>query len=249
MSMARLELEISCWQELGQTPRLWWRDDDAVDVTPALDQLTALTGDQGIPVLLAVIPARASDALANHVALYRHFDPCVHGWAHENHEPTGVKRAELGHARPLEMVIADLARGHARLEVLFGNHLMPVLVPPWNRMRADLADHLPEAGLTGFSAFSHKLLAPDVQANTHVDVMDWTARRGKPAQVVLGQLADALALSRGNGFYEIGLLTHHLVHDETAWAVCQALTGLEGVAWVAFPGSTKSDDPGGAGQV
>lgn len=249
MSMAELETEIARWHEAGLTPRLWWRDDDAVDVTDQLDRFTKLTGDNGVPVLLAVIPAHAKDALANHVALYRHLDPCVHGWSHDNHEPPSVKKTELGSARALDEVLADVARGHDRLEVLFGQHLQCVLVPPWNRMREDLIVRLREAKITAFSMFSHKLLNPEIQANTHVDLMDWAARTGKPAAQVMGELAKALEVSRLSGAYEIGLLSHHLVHDAPAWDAMSALFALEGVEWVEFPGSTKCNDAGGTGQV
>jgi hypothetical protein len=250
MSRAALEAEIGRWGEVGLTPRLWWRDDDAVDETPALERLTKLTGDRGIAVLLAVIPAFATDALANHVALYRHLDPCVHGWAHENHEPEGVKRAELGAGRPLDEVIGDVARGAERLQVLFGAHLLPVLVPPWNRMREDLAPRLAEAGIEAFSTFTHQLIAPDMQANTHVDVMDWASRGGKPADMVLAELAAALAVARAGGGYEVGVLTHHLVHDAAAWEACEVLARLDGVSWVRFPGSTlpQHDNAGVARQ-
>lgn len=240
MSRSTLEAEIARWRAAGLKPRLWWRDDDAVDVTPALEQLTRITGDKGIAVLLAVVPAFATDALANHVALYRHLDPCVHGWSHENHEPHGVKRAELGTGRPLDEVIGDVARGAERLQVLFGAHLLPVLVPPWNRMREDLAPRLGEAGIESFSTFTHQLIAPDMQANTHVDVMDWASRGGKPAGMVLSELAAALAVARAGGGYEVGVLTHHLVHDEAAWEACELLAGLNGVDWIRFPGSTSA---------
>jgi hypothetical protein len=249
MSSVMLAAELKAWAAAGLTPRLWWRDDDAVDVTPALKQLTHLTGDNGIAVLLAVIPAHATDALANHVALFRHLEPCVHGWAHENHEPAGTKRAELGAARPLQDVVADIARGVERLEVLFGAHLRHALVPPWNRMRDDLVPHLAQTGIRAFSTFTHELLAPRCQANTHVDVMDWSTRTGKPVDMVLAELATALAVSRNGGGYEIGVVTHHLVHDGTAWQACKALAALDGVDWVGFPGQTSAqhDHVGGAG--
>jgi hypothetical protein len=249
VSERMLAAELEAWAAAGLSPRLWWRDDDAVEVTPALERLTHLTGDDGIAVLLAVVPAHATDALANHVALYRHLEPCVHGWSHTNHEPAGVKRAELGTARPLQDVVADIARGVERLEVLFGAHLRHALVPPWNRMRDDLVPHLPEAGITAFSTFTHKLLSPRCQANTHVDVMDWGTRTGKPVDAVLSELASALGIARKVGGYEIGVLTHHLVHDEAAWAACEALAAIEGVEWVGFPGQTSAqhDHAPGAG--
>jgi len=145
--------------------------------------------------------------------------------------------------------VADVARGVERLEVLFGAHLRHALVPPWNRVRADLAAHLPQVGITAFSTFTHELLDPRRQANTHIDVMDWAARGGKPVDAVLAELAAALAVARAGGGYEVGVLTHHLVHDEAAWAACEALVAIAGVEWVGFPGrtSTQHDDTGSAG--
>ena len=38
---------------------VWWRDDDAVAVTPGLDRLAGLAADHGWPLHLAIIPAGA----------------------------------------------------------------------------------------------------------------------------------------------------------------------------------------------
>ena len=44
------EAELAAWAEAGLTPTLWWRDDDAVAQTSALDRLLAIT--DAIPVML-----------------------------------------------------------------------------------------------------------------------------------------------------------------------------------------------------
>jgi hypothetical protein len=79
--------------------------------------------------------------------------------------------------------------------------------------------------------------------------MDWGTRTGKPVDAVLSELASALGIARKVGGYEIGVLTHHLVHDEAAWAACEALAAIEGVEWVGFPGQTSAqhDHAPGAG--
>ena len=46
----------------------WWRDDDAIEPTPALDRLDALAATLDIPVHLAVIPDPARQSLAARVA-------------------------------------------------------------------------------------------------------------------------------------------------------------------------------------
>jgi len=61
---ADIEQELVRWRDAGREPALWWRDDDVVDATPALDRLLALHEAQRIPLALAVVPARATPALA-----------------------------------------------------------------------------------------------------------------------------------------------------------------------------------------
>lgn len=237
MSLRELETELQHWCNAGQQAQLWWRDDDAVTATAQLHRLTQLTGEAGIEVLLASIPAYADRQLAHHVAQHRNLKPCVHGWAHANHAPAGEKKCELGAHRAIDVVLSDIARGKHRLEQLFGADLAPVLVPPWNRMRDDLAPHLSAIGIKAFSTFAHERAFPAIQVNTHVDVMDWKSpggAAGKPGDRLHAEVAAALAVSRSNGFYPVGLLTHHLVHDETVWAALVDIVARSGLRWASF---------------
>ncbi len=237
MSSQQLETELKNWRAAGKQPQIWWRDDDAVSLTPELEQLTQLTGDAGIEVLLAVIPAHADQALADHVGQHGNLKPCVHGWSHTNHAPANEKKCELGARRAMDDVLSEIARGRQRLAELFGSSLVPVLVPPWNRMRDDLAPRLGEIGITAFSTFAHKRSFPEIQANTHVDVMDWKVpggAAGKAPDQLLTELATALAVSRANGFHPVGLLTHHLVHDEVAWSSLSDVLAKTDLNWVSF---------------
>lgn len=237
MSQRELETELQHWQAAGRQPQVWWRDDDAVSLTPELERLTQLTGEAGIDVLLAVIPADADQELAGYVGQHGNLQPCVHGWSHTNHAPASEKKCELGVHRSMDIVLSEIARGRERLAGLFGPGLASVLVPPWNRMRDDIAPRLGEIGITAFSTFAHKRQCPEMQANTHVDVMDWKAPRGaagKAPDRLQNELAAALAVSRTNGFYPVGLLTHHLVHDEVAWTSLSAVLAHTGLNWVSF---------------
>ena len=236
MSCQELETELQIWRSAGRQPEMWWRDDDAVSVTPELERLTSVCSDAGIEVLLAVIPAGADRGLAKYVASHPNLRPCVHGWSHTNHAPATEKKCELGIHRPLEDVLADVGRGRERLEGLFGSQLQTVLVPPWNRIRDDLPPRLREAGFTAFSTFSHRRLFPQMQVNTHIDVMNWKAPGGavgKSLDVVQLELARALCESRENGFYPIGFLTHHLVHDDVAWATLAGLSADPNLHWIS----------------
>lgn len=237
MSRQELDIELQKWRAAGEQPQLWWRDDDAVSVTPQLKHLTWLANSADIEILLAVIPAYANEELATYIEQCSNLKPCMHGWSHTNHAPESEKKCELGAHRNLDEVLADIARGYERLDELFGKAVLPVLVPPWNRMRDDLAPRLSEVGIKAFSTFTHQRSVPEMQVNTHVDVMDWKAPGGtigKSLDAVQVELASALSVSRANGFYPIGLLTHHLVHDETAWATITAVVARPDLNWVSF---------------
>ncbi|MGO1081298.1 polysaccharide deacetylase family protein, partial [Inquilinus sp. CA228] len=151
-SWTELRTELDRWAASGRHPTFWWRDDDAVAPSPALDRLLALAARHGRGVARAVIPAGAEPALVERLA----GTPAVviqHGWAHRSHAPAGEKTAELGDHRPAEAVLAELTAGRERLAALFGARNRPVLAPPWNRLGPVLRARLGEAGLTLLSGF------------------------------------------------------------------------------------------------
>ncbi len=202
---------------------LWWRDDDATRPTRALDRLTALGQRIGIPVHLAVIPAHAEPALGDHLRDKDGLIALVHGWAHENHAPEGAKKAEFGHPRPDGA--AEIATAIARLECLFGPHLLRVFVPPWNRFDDSFISALTGSGfrvLSTFMARQTQMAAPGLlRINTHIDPIDWRGTRGlvMPAQIIAGAVDRLRARRAGteDGTEPLGLLTHHLVHTEDVW--------------------------------
>lgn len=229
-----LEEEAARWRDLGRTADLWWRDDDAADATPALDRLLDIRNAADAPLALAVVPSRATAALAARLAGEAAVDVLQHGYAHANHAPPGDKKIELGPHRPAMLVLGDLGTGWLALERLFGGKALPVVVPPWNRIAPALLPALPEIGFTGLSAFGPRKRADPVrglrQVNTHVDLIDWKQTRGFVGE---GTALDRLiaALSRGRlgiaaGSPEpIGILSHHLAMDEPAWDFLKSLLG------------------------
>ena len=217
---AALTDELARWPD-GQAT-FWWRDDDAVAASPALARLLSVARD--VPLALAVIPAPLESSLAPAVAA-SNAAVLQHGYAHTNHAPPHAAKMELGPHRPFPHTLADMAQGWARLEAAFGARALPVMVPPWNRLVPALVPLLPEIGFKGLSTFGVRRRTEPVrglvQANTHVDIIDWRGTRGFAGEdEVLGTLVRHLA-ARRSGAVPIeeptGLLTHHLVHDETAW--------------------------------
>jgi hypothetical protein len=219
--------ELDRWAEAGRAAEFWWRDDDAVAVTPALERLSSLQRSTGASVALAVIPARAEMALAQRLAAERGIVPVQHGWAHLNHAPPGRPKAELGPDRPAAYVLGELNRGRLRLDELFGAAWLRVLVPPHNRIAPAIAAGLAAAGYLGLSADKprRRPLTGLVQINTHVDIMEWTTTRAFVGEPVCLDRAIAHLAAKRQGQADdaepTGLLTHHLAHDEAAWAFAQ----------------------------
>jgi hypothetical protein len=229
-----LDEELARWVDLGRMATVWWRDDDAIDVTPQLDRLLALRARHGVGLGLAVIPERATDALAARLAEDGGAVVLQHGYAHQNHAGHGEKKIELGPHRPAMMVLGELGTGWLAMERLFGARALPVMVPPWNRIAPALVPTLPEIGLRGLSTFGPRKRVEPVrglrQVNTHVDPIDWHGGRGFVGeQAAITSLTRSLAIRRqagvesGMGEEPTGLLTHHLVQDEAVWAFIDRL--------------------------
>ncbi|QFI70271.1 polysaccharide deacetylase family protein [Sinorhizobium alkalisoli] len=218
-------------QDAGQSVDFWLRDDDAVEPTAALHRLLDLTERFSVPATLAVIPAYTDERLARCVAGRRGISVAVHGWSHENHASAGEKRQELGAHRPSGAIVGELSTGYARLRMLFPAAFVPLLVPPWNRIDAGVVAELSNIGFRALSVFGPEaagkaaaLRRPELAfINTHVDVMDWRGTRGgrDHAMLVHEILRRLDEVSDGEG--TVGILTHHLVHDESVWAFLSKL--------------------------
>lgn len=224
-----IEEELARWRDAGRAPLLWWRDDDAADATPALDRLLELHRATAVPLALAIVPATATPALAERLAQAPGVDLLQHGYAHTNHAPAPDKKTELGLHRPMMFVLGELGTGRMALERLFGDRVLPVLVPPWNRIAAPLVPTLPEVGYRGLSTFGIRRRAHPVsgllQVNTHVDPIDWKSRRFVGEDAALSAFEQALAASRTGTGEPVGVLSHHLAMDEGAWDFLNSFWG------------------------
>jgi hypothetical protein len=220
-----LTTELARWRQAGRTADFWLRDDDAIEPTAALDRLLATTAAHAVPVALAVIPASTGMPLAERLARENHVTVAVHGWSHENHAPQDEKKQELGRHRPGEIVLAELSQGRARLQRLHAGRFAPMLVPPWNRIDADLLPHLAGIGFSALSVFGVPRPGPMRMLNSTVDIMDWRGNRGgrDHAALISEIVAQLERAFRGEGA-PVGLLSHHLVHDEVAWTFLDRLS-------------------------
>ena len=204
----------------GRSVPFFWRDDDAVTATPALDRLIALAARHATPLLLAAIPNGLAPVLGLRLEEAGHVSVAIHGLAHRNHAPPGEKPAEFGAHRPLDALRADAATGlRIARDRLPKASVLPVFVPPWNRLAPDFAAALSDLGYRGLSAVP----GPDVpglrRLDATLDPIDWRGTRslGNP-DALLRDLAAAVAEGR-----TVGLLTHHLVHDAAIWSFVEEL--------------------------
>ena len=207
----------------GRSLPVWWRDDDAVAHTPALDRLLTLQRHAGVTLAIAAVPAGVQPSLVDRLAEHDGVAVLVHGLAHTNHAPEGAKKAEFGPHRPVAAMRAEAAGGLALLKKYFGARAMPVFVPPWNRIAPNLACVLHELGYLGLSTFGGRSTANArlVTVNTHIDPLDWHGSGSLLEADALRRMWERAIAERGAG--NIGLLTHHLVSDEAIWSFCEAV--------------------------
>jgi predicted glycosyltransferase len=217
--------------ELGRTIRFWWRDDDATAASRALSRLLGLSRSHDAPVALAVIPGKIETSLGEALSDAPAAAALVHGLRHANHAPGGEKKAEFGPHRPRTLMAKEAADALRVGAAYLGPRLLPVFVPPWNRVDPGLLPHLRQAGYRAISTFRDRDRAePEpglVQVNTHLDPIDWRGSRSlaDPAALVreLASLVARRLRDPCDAGEPIGLLTHHLAHDESVWSFCEAL--------------------------
>lgn len=235
--------ELARWRDAGRAATFWWRDDDAARPGPALARLLALAQKTATPLALAAIPLQAEkeafDGAGAGVAVLQH------GSDHRNRAAAGEKKTEFPPAESPAAAIARLVSARDRLAALAGARLLPVLVPPWNRLPDAYAPPLAAAGFRGLSRYgwrSSAQAAPGLtQVNTHVDLIDWHGTRGFAGEEAVLAAAVGHLAARREGTADpaeaTGWLSHHAVHDDAAWNFLERLFETAGAAggprWLA----------------
>lgn len=215
--------ELARWKAAGHVPTFWWRDDDARRPTPALDRLLALSLRFAAPVTLAAVPDGDIAALAKACREVPGAELAIHGFRHENRAPPGMPFGEVYDLDRLADVTSDLS---GAMEVFRRAGVTPRLfVPPWNNAHATLKRAL---GLQGLSLSCYGQMRNAAEPNrldAHLDLMRWKpAARFRGAVRFLLRARRLLVERRIMGAWDqpLGLLTHHLDHDEAAWRFLEA---------------------------
>lgn len=207
---------------------LWWRDDDAGRDHPRLATLLSLAVARGIPIGLAVVPDWLTDACAERIRRAELATVMQHGIAHADHAVPPRKKIELGGTANRADLGAALLQRRQHLADAFGDRFVPALVPPWNRIAPELIPTLPALGFAGLSVYGPRRAAnpvPGLQmVNTHIDLIAWRdgSRPLAPAEI-MERLAQAIESGTGE---PIGILSHHLVMDATAFATLDHLLAV-----------------------
>jgi hypothetical protein len=194
-----------------------------------------------VPLALAAIPKQSKKETFENIGPF--VSILQHGTDHANRALPGEKKTEFAASEPPAEAIARLAAARRQLEMKAGEHFLPVLAPPWNRLPEHLAMQLAAAGLRGLSQYgarSRVEAAPGLrQVNTHVDIIAWRSDRAFiGADAALRAATRHLAAKRtaaADPGEATGWLTHHVMHDEAAWAFLERLFelthGLPALAW------------------
>ncbi|MBO0345144.1 polysaccharide deacetylase family protein [Roseibium sp. CAU 1637] len=229
----QLTAHLDWFSERGRKVRFWWRDDDAIEPTPDLERLLTLANSHQVEVAMAVIPKDATQALADRLQDERYAVVLQHGWQHRNFQDKskGEKAAELGSRRNLDDLLPQLRDGKARLDDLFGQRFVPAVVPPWNRIAPAVIRALPDLGLTGLSTFTWMHFPRDLsgltQVQSHVDIIKWKKQRrfiGWESARLRFDLQ--LARRRTNPQEPLGILSHHMAHDEGCYEFLDAFLSI-----------------------
>ena len=211
--------ELQRWRQAGRAADLWLRDDDAIEPTAALDRLLALAGRHSIPLTLAVIPALCRRSTRRQA--FRRAPRYGRGAWLGASQPRAARRQE-GRARGAP------AGGDRACRAFSGQGRHRSALP--RKQRADPGSALEPHRLEPRAAALRARLCGPCRStarqsrrrsgivNTHVDIVDWQAGKAcRDHAALVGQLVEELGRRLASGSPEpVGILTHHLVHDEAA---------------------------------
>ncbi len=248
---AELDEELDAWAAAGEVPTFWWRDDDTKARTDDLDRLIALSEKFAAPLHLAVVPVEIDPGLAGRLAHSPSVYTLQHGFAHKNHEPKGTRVSEIGAFRDLALQERDLRTGWRRMLSAGLPNMLPVMVPPWNRIGHKVLAHLPGWGYSALSNFymrPNPAPVPGLQHfNGHIDPIRWKeGAEFAGTEKTLEQCVEHLRqrrLGEAEQDEPTGFVTHHLQTDEETWSfydtLMARLTHGAATRWIALDSVLK----------
>ena len=217
IALMRLNHELAIWRRAWHVPILWWRDDDSREPTWRLDRLLEIRRD--LPLTLAVIPDVDLSPLANRLAAAANVNVAQHGVDHTNKLAPGGPRSEFAASATQQAIDTAVAAGRARMAAA---GLPPLtFVPPWNEPSDRLITAIAEAKYNSYSIGVNGHARGGLKhIGAQVDILRWKDKpHFKGRRRVFDAIREQLEARRKRGAFDepLGILTHHLVHDEAAW--------------------------------
>lgn len=227
---ARLEQTIE--RHLDQpAPTVFFRADDIGAGGRAFQALSLVFQHHRVPLAPAVVPAWLSSTRINQ--LLAEAPPAEalwgwhqHGWRHVNWQRSG-KKSEFGRHRECEQQWQDISKGRNKLVEIFGDQLVPVFTPPWNRLSPATLMVLDELG---FAAVSMADPLDNLQRcncdllNLRVQI-DLHTRKGTDPEADFSLLLRELD-QRLSGREPVGIMLHHQRMTLFAFEFLDALLDL-----------------------
>jgi predicted glycosyltransferase len=223
--MTELRPYLESLESEGREFHFFLRDDDTDEDEESLRHLLDIGLSRGVPLNLAVIPAKVTPAGIRLVKNYKKLLPNLlelhqHGWQHLSHEVDG-RKCEFGASRSYAEQFADIQRGKLLLERNFGARFFPAFTPPWNRCTQDTLAVLDELGFKVFSKDSDDETITGCRFQEISITLDFMAKGGAtmkpPAELVAKLIQQMQAQER------IGIMLHHKMMDEQAFAFLDCL--------------------------
>lgn len=226
--------ELARWRLARRRPVLWWRDDDARAPTEPLIRLLHLSHRYERPLTLAAVPDGDIAGLAVLSQALGGVSLAIHGFRHENRAPAGQPSGEVTDADSVEHVAMEIAEATRRFRQ--AGVTPRLFVPPWNNVHPTLLRALQRSevpGLSGFDGPRHAVGGVR-RLDTHLDLMRWKGgARFRGQTRFLRRMRRLLAERRRDGRWDepLGLLTHHLDHDEAAWRFLDQFLASQAFTW------------------
>jgi peptidoglycan/xylan/chitin deacetylase (PgdA/CDA1 family) len=198
----------------SHSPALFFRADDIGAGGRPFEALCTIFRHHGIPLEMGVVPAWLSAARRNQLFGCAPLEEPLwgwhqHGWRHVNWQRTG-KKSEFGEQRPFEKQWRDIWQGRQKMLDVFGEHLISVFTPPWNRLSSATLKILQDLDFRGVSMtgpFPRGPKPPPGLKNFRI-ALDLHTRKVKDAALDFQNLLDELASTLGKR-EPSGIMIHH----------------------------------------
>jgi hypothetical protein len=237
--------ELDRWQANELIANFWWRDDDAQFDDDAFKRLIDLAGTESLPLVLAVSPMLMTDRFVARLNGLPGVLVAAHGYRHINHATASLK-GEFGPDRPLEVMRGEIEELAGEFAARFPDRGIAMFVPPWHGLDSRLISDLERVGFKVLSMFESRVSRGLERAAAQLRAIGsaFPRRSIKPRRGSIERLDCSVSLlkyegpnitanpcclekvlralsARRLGFLPveqpIGILTHHLLHDEDAW--------------------------------